>query len=331
MPDDFEQRLASALRAEVADLSFALTEQMVEERMRRATAVPWGPVLASSAGALLLVAGIGLGLTRGLFGFGHMASPSTPGSPITCPVTQPNGVEPPPGEMPSGLYYGNAQLITGLDPAGVINAKPMDMQGDGSAGIKWGWWRGTGVKAAITADGHRLDQTGPPLRIDIPAGYGLSGFQVAGLYFPTPGCWEVTARAGAAKLTFVTLVNFPVVTVNLPAGTFQADVPVNQCIALVVSDSANTTVLARWWDPGASGDCTTTTSSIVSGTARLVGGNVMAIDIPLIPSGVQTLHFAIARVAPTEIITEATGFGTARVAVRFRRVDTIAPSFAPVS
>lgn len=33
-----------------------------------------------------------------------------------------------------------------------------------------------------------------------------TGFQVAGLYFPTGGCWEVTATAGESKLQFVTMV-----------------------------------------------------------------------------------------------------------------------------
>lgn len=32
------------------------------------------------------------------------------------------------------------------------------------------------------------------------------GFQVTGLIFPTPGCWEVTGIVGESKLSFVTLV-----------------------------------------------------------------------------------------------------------------------------
>ncbi len=49
----------------------------------------------------------------------------------------------------------------------------------------------------------------PPLRADIPEGYGLSGFQASGVIFPTEGCWEVTGRVGNVSLTFVTLVVKP--------------------------------------------------------------------------------------------------------------------------
>jgi hypothetical protein len=41
-----------------------------------------------------------------------------------------------------------------------------------------------------------MDEPGPPLRADIPDGYGDFGFQATSLIFPTPGCWEVTAQVG---------------------------------------------------------------------------------------------------------------------------------------
>jgi len=76
--------------------------------------------------------------------------------------------------------------------------------GDGKLGMKWGWRRG--VRGQLRIEGRRLDESAPPLRADIPAGYGDFGFQASALIFPTPGCWEVTGRVGAASLTFVTLV-----------------------------------------------------------------------------------------------------------------------------
>lgn len=39
----------------------------------------------------------------------------------------------------------------------------------------------------------------------MPIGYP-TGFTVTGLYFPTSGCWEVTAKAGSKELRFVTEV-----------------------------------------------------------------------------------------------------------------------------
>jgi hypothetical protein len=70
--------------------------------------------------------------------------------------------------------------------------------------MKFGWWRALpGPK--LTIEGRRLDAEAPPLRASIPDGYGAQ-FQATGIIFPTPGCWEVTGRAGGASLTFVTRV-----------------------------------------------------------------------------------------------------------------------------
>jgi hypothetical protein len=70
--------------------------------------------------------------------------------------------------------------------------------------MKWPWWRA--VRAKLTIEGRRLDAPAPPLRADIPDGYGASGFQPSALVFPTEGCWEVTGNAGDARLTFLVLV-----------------------------------------------------------------------------------------------------------------------------
>ena len=72
--------------------------------------------------------------------------------------------------------------------------------------MKSWWWRGPRVRGALTITGRRLDGLAPPLQAGIPDGYGDTGFQVAGIAFPTEGCWEVTGRAGNATLTFVTYV-----------------------------------------------------------------------------------------------------------------------------
>lgn len=123
-----------------------------------------------------------------------------------CPVTVPNGSTPP-GEQPSPGQHGTGQLWTGLWPEGKVIFEPGgpgSINADGSLGMKWWWWRG--VAGQLTIEGRRLDASAPPLRADIPEGYGESGFQAAGLIFPTEGCWEVTGRVGEAELTFVTMV-----------------------------------------------------------------------------------------------------------------------------
>jgi len=123
-----------------------------------------------------------------------------------CPVTVPNGSTPP-GEQPSPDHHGNGQLWTGLWPDGKVIFEPGGpgtIYADGSLGMKWWWWRG--VEGQLAIEGRRLDAAAPPMQADIPEGYGQSGFQAAGLIFPTEGCWEVTGTVGEAELTFITLV-----------------------------------------------------------------------------------------------------------------------------
>jgi hypothetical protein len=70
-------------------------------------------------------------------------------------------------------------------------------------GIKVGWFRPAGTKLEIT--GQRLDGDAPPLEADASC-YYPTRFQASGLYFPTEGCWEITARAADSKITFVVWV-----------------------------------------------------------------------------------------------------------------------------
>ncbi|HEV8516840.1 MAG TPA: hypothetical protein VGQ47_04275 [Candidatus Limnocylindrales bacterium] len=75
--------------------------------------------------------------------------------------------------------------------------------------MKFPWWRGAGVAGELNITGRRLDAPAAPLRAELPDGYGDTGFRASGLIFSTSGCWEVTARVGAAELTFVTWVLKP--------------------------------------------------------------------------------------------------------------------------
>ena len=134
--------------------------------------------------------------------------PSTPApsaSPAACPVSQPNGNGPAGWGGNGG--YGNDALWTnvwmwgeGPVPVQPDPEHPGRTHGPG----KWAWYRY--VPGDLTIEGRRLDGEAPPLEAHIPIGYGPAGFQVSGLDFPTPGCWEVTGRVGDASLTFVVLV-----------------------------------------------------------------------------------------------------------------------------
>jgi hypothetical protein len=117
-----------------------------------------------------------------------------------CPITRPNGSEPP-GSTFGAEFHGDGSIWVGTWNSNVVVWKP---EADGSIGAKFGWWRV--VSGRLSIEGRRLDGPAPPLRADVPDGYGPSGFQASGIIFPSEGCWEVTGRVGNASLTFVTLV-----------------------------------------------------------------------------------------------------------------------------
>lgn len=117
-----------------------------------------------------------------------------------CPITHPNGSVPP-GPTFGAEFEGNGALWVGLWSSNVVS---WQREADGSIDAKFGWWREAHGKLRI--EGHRLDAPAPPLRADIPDGYGDSGFQATGIVFPSDGCWQVTGSVGEASLTFVTLV-----------------------------------------------------------------------------------------------------------------------------
>lgn len=140
-----------------------------------------------------------------------------------CPVTKPNGSQPPVKNFGGTVTYspeyrgprdgrvanshGSGALWTVLwtDSIVVFRAGgPGFVEPDGSLSMKWPWYRG--VRGKLTIRGRRLDAPAPPLRAHVPDGYGDTGFQSTALIFPTTGCWEVTGKVGEASLTFVTRV-----------------------------------------------------------------------------------------------------------------------------
>jgi hypothetical protein len=139
-----------------------------------------------------------------------VAGPVTRDDAERCPVTRPRRWRPPAGVAGDALFgaetaHGNGKLwVGGLGDGGVLEVGPDHVEPDGSVGMKFGWWRA--VAGALRIGGRRLDGPAPPLRADVPGGYGDRGFQASGVRFPTQGCWEVTGTAGTASLTFVTFV-----------------------------------------------------------------------------------------------------------------------------
>jgi hypothetical protein len=73
----------------------------------------------------------------------------------------------------------------------------------GKEGVKVGWFRPAGATLKIT--GRRLDASAPALEASVPCCYPTR-FQATGLYFPTEGCWEVSASAAESTLSFIVSV-----------------------------------------------------------------------------------------------------------------------------
>jgi hypothetical protein len=123
-----------------------------------------------------------------------------------CPVTESVRAKPPPdsavqGEPGYGYYYINEDSSIWAS-AWWTEKEEYALRANGE-GIKVGWFRPAGATLEIT--GKRVDGAAPPLEAEASCCYPTR-FQASGLYFPTDGCWEVTATAADKKLTFVVWV-----------------------------------------------------------------------------------------------------------------------------
>jgi hypothetical protein len=124
----------------------------------------------------------------------------------SCPVTEPVWIKPPDdsavNDTPTEGYY-----FVNKDRSIWASAWWTGQEGNylyvKEDGIKEGWFRPAGAELQIT--GQRLDADAPPLEAHVPCCYPTR-FQATGLYFPTEGCWEVTARADDSVLSFIVQV-----------------------------------------------------------------------------------------------------------------------------
>jgi hypothetical protein len=123
-----------------------------------------------------------------------------------CPVTEPAWVKPPEDSAVQnppahGYYYVNEDSSIWASAWWTGEEQyPLRAGGEGN---KVGWFRPAGAELEIT--GKRLDGEAHPLEAHVPCCYPTR-FQATGLYFPTEGCWEVTAKAAGSLLSFVVTV-----------------------------------------------------------------------------------------------------------------------------
>lgn len=123
-----------------------------------------------------------------------------------CPITKPIWLKPPEDSAvmnpPAfGYYFVNA------DRSILASAWWFENEGypllAGKEGNKIGWFRPAGADLEIT--GQRLDAEAPPLEAHASCCYPTR-FQASGVYFPTRGCWEITAKAANSLISFVVFV-----------------------------------------------------------------------------------------------------------------------------
>ena len=126
-------------------------------------------------------------------------------APDACPVTTPNhhslGIVP-----ESADWHANDGIGTELWPGGKVVFRPGgagQILSDGSLQMKFLWAKPLGE---MSIEGKRLDAEAALLRSQLAPSHNADPFQPSYLIFPTPGCWEVTARVGDSRLTFVTEV-----------------------------------------------------------------------------------------------------------------------------
>lgn len=121
---------------------------------------------------------------------------------LLCHPTEP--VKDVPLNDPSADPFGNGPWYVNDDRS--IWAASQPLFSDKSAN-RIMWIKPPGLKVEII--GRRLDGDASPLKVERNASYLRKGFEPNRLYFPEPGCWEVTARSGEKELVFVVEVNSP--------------------------------------------------------------------------------------------------------------------------
>jgi len=144
------------------------------------------------------------------------SSPDHLAVPAGCPVTRPIPHRSPPphlhaiGNFAYYLHgwYGNTALWVGVPVDGVLPAnRPY---GTPWAASKWGtkfpWWPVIPGHLTITARRLGGPSAGFRSRVTGPARVGKASFIPSGLYWPAPGCWQVTGSVSGRSLTFVAWV-----------------------------------------------------------------------------------------------------------------------------
>jgi len=176
-------------------------------------------VMIACALVAVLIAAIVFAVTWAGVDSAGSPPPSAPAAarPAACHVTRPNASTAP-GEHPSNTFLGGRGLWTQLPLDGALRittAVPPaagetfgQIYRDGSLQTKFPWWGSGSAAQKLTIHGRRLD--GPARGFRVTVGRGAIAhaphFWPTRLRFSRPGCWQVRARSGRARLTFAVFV-----------------------------------------------------------------------------------------------------------------------------
>ncbi len=150
-------------------------------------------------------------------------------SDFACPVTLPDGEVAPAAAQyyaqPGHTVHDNGIWVT-VPTDGVLRIAPgqilplNDPEYPGWGSEKLMVLRGDDVEGVVNITGQRLDALSADAPVNDPVvdgAYGEAGFVPIALMIPTAGCWEFTATAGDASLTWVLDVRFDTMDAAPPA------------------------------------------------------------------------------------------------------------------
>jgi hypothetical protein len=130
-----------------------------------------------------------------------------PSATETCPVTHPNGSNPPLEVQFRGPnYHGNGALWVSLSSNGTLVERPDRIDPDGTFFEKLIWWA-DGVTGRLRVTAERLDRVTPMQR-----SVGISGWSTgfhgsaswaSRFHFPPDSCWRITGRVKDVSLVYV--------------------------------------------------------------------------------------------------------------------------------
>jgi hypothetical protein len=121
--------------------------------------------------------------------------------PASCPVTVPMQARQPADASDGLRWYGNAAVWVLLSVSGVLGTDPQQQRPWYS---KVPWWRT--VPGVLTIHARPVGGRAAGFHADVSSGYGATGFQPSGLYWPRLGCWRVTGTIAGQALTFTVWV-----------------------------------------------------------------------------------------------------------------------------